>query len=186
MKATGIVRRIDDLGRVVIPKEIRRNLRIREGDPLEIFVDRDGEVILKKYSPIGELGEFAKEYADSLYEATGHIAAISDRDQIIAVSGATKKDFINKPIGVAVEQIMEERKAVVINDTANHPLFRGLAKDDNPFSAFSAQIIAPIIAEGDPIGAVIVAGKDENDKIGDLELKLAQTAASFLAKQMEQ
>lgn len=187
MKATGIVRRIDDLGRVVIPKEIRRNLRIREGDPLEIFVDRDGEVILKKYSPIGELGEFAKEYADSLYEATGHIAAISDRDQIIAVSGTAKKDFINKPIGAAVEQIMEERKAVVINDTANHPLFRGAAKEDNPLLAtFSAQIIAPIIAEGDPIGAVIVAGKDENSKIGDLELKLAQTAASFLAKQMEQ
>lgn len=74
MKATGIVRRIDDLGRVVIPKEIRRTLRIREGDPLEIFVDRDGEVILKKYSPIGELGDFAKEYTDSLAEATGHIA----------------------------------------------------------------------------------------------------------------
>ena len=88
MKATGIVRRIDDLGRIVVPKEIRRTLRIREGDPLEIFTDREGEIILKKYSPIGELGEFAKEYADSLYEATGHIAAISDRDQIIAVAGA--------------------------------------------------------------------------------------------------
>lgn len=187
MKATGIVRRIDDLGRVVIPKEIRRNLRIREGDPLEIFVDRDGEVILKKYSPIGELGEFAKEYADSLSEATGHIAAISDRDQIIAVSGAAKKDFLNKPIGPAVEQIMEERKAVVISETAIHPLFRGAAKEDNPLLAnLYSQIIAPIIAEGDPIGAVIVASKDNSSKMGDLELKLAETAASFLAKQMEQ
>ena len=91
MKATGIVRRIDDLGRVVIPKEIRRTLRIREGDPLEIFVDREGEVILKKYSPIGELGDFAKEYADSLNEAIGHIALISDRDNIIAVSGTEKR-----------------------------------------------------------------------------------------------
>src|SRR5690606_11016659 len=88
MKATGIVRRIDDLGRVVIPKEIRRTLRIREGDPLEIFVDRDGEVILKKYSPIGELGDFAKEYAESLHESTGHITMICDRDTIIAVAGA--------------------------------------------------------------------------------------------------
>ena len=102
MKATGIVRRIDDLGRVVIPKEIRRTLRIREGDPLEIFVDREGEVILKKYSPIGELGDFAKEYADSLYEALGHIACIADRDTIVAVSGAPKKEFLNKPVGVAI------------------------------------------------------------------------------------
>ena len=155
MKATGIVRRIDDLGRVVIPKEIRRTLRIREGDPLEIFVDRDGEVILKKYSPIGELGEFAKEYADSLFEATGHIAAIADRDQIIAIAGASKKDYLNKPIGAAIEQVQ-------------------------------SQIIAPIIAEGDAIGAVIVASKEPNVKMGELELKLAETAASFLAKQMEQ
>lgn len=91
MKATGIVRRIDDLGRVVIPKEIRRTLRIREGDPLEIFVDRDGEVILKKYSPIGELGDFAKEYAESLFEGTNHVTLITDRDNIIAVAGASKK-----------------------------------------------------------------------------------------------
>lgn len=93
MKATGIVRRIDDLGRVVIPKEIRRTLRIREGDPLEIFVDRDGEVILKKYSPIGELGDFAKEYAESLFESTGHITMITDRDTIITVAGGSKKSF---------------------------------------------------------------------------------------------
>ena len=104
MKATGIVRRIDDLGRVVIPKEIRRTLRIREGDPLEIFVDHDGEVILKKYSPIGELGEFAQEYADSLFEATNHIAIITDRDQIIAIAGASKKDFLGKSIGTAAEK----------------------------------------------------------------------------------
>lgn len=92
MKATGIVRRIDDLGRVVIPKEIRRTLRIREGDPLEIFTDRDGEVILKKYSPIGELGDFAKEYADSLHDSINHITCIADRDVIIAVAGAPKKE----------------------------------------------------------------------------------------------
>lgn len=92
MKATGIVRRIDDLGRVVIPKEIRRTMRIREGEPLEIYVDREGEVILKKYSPINELGEFAKEYADSLHEALGHVVCIADRDEIIAVSGGFKKN----------------------------------------------------------------------------------------------
>ena len=187
MKATGIVRRIDDLGRVVIPKEIRRTLRIREGDPLEIFVDREGEVILKKYSPIGELGEFAKEYADSLFEATGHIAAIADRDQIIAISGASKKEYLSKPIGSAVEKIMEERKAVTVSDTGIHPLFRNSVNDGSGIeTTFSSQIIAPIIAEGDPIGAVIVATREPNVKMGELELKLAETAASFLAKQMEQ
>ena len=107
MKATGIVRRIDDLGRVVIPKEIRRTLRIREGDPLEIFVDHDGEVILKKYSPIGELGEFAQEYADSLYEATGYLTLITDRDQVIAVAGGSKKEFLNQSIGAAAESLKE-------------------------------------------------------------------------------
>ena len=92
MKATGVVRRIDDLGRVVIPKEIRRTLRIKEGDPLEIFTDKEGEVILKKYSPIGELSEFAAEYAETLTKTTGHIAYITDKDTVIAVSGASKKE----------------------------------------------------------------------------------------------
>src|SRR6478609_7900547 len=103
MKATGIVRRIDDLGRVVIPKEIRRTLRIREGDPLEIFVDREGEVILKKYSPIGELGDFAQEYADSLHESTGHTTLITDRDTIIAVAGGNRKDWLGRAVTIAVE-----------------------------------------------------------------------------------
>jgi AbrB family transcriptional regulator (stage V sporulation protein T) len=185
LKATGIVRRIDDLGRVVIPKEIRRTLRIREGDPLEIFVDREGEVILKKYSPIGELGDFAKEYADSLYEAIGHIACIADRDTIIAVAGAPKKEFINRPIGSAVEKVMDERRAVLINDPGaneNSAVIEG----DEDVSRFSAEVIAPIIAEGDPIGAVILLSKEEGTQMGDLEMKLAETAAGFLAKQMEQ
>ena len=112
MKATGIVRRIDDLGRVVIPKEIRRTLRIREGDPLEIFVDRDGEVILKKYSPIGELGDFAKNMLNPSRKAPGHITLISDRDNIIAVAGAPKKEYLEKQIGAMLEGCMENRKTV--------------------------------------------------------------------------
>lgn len=185
MKATGIVRRIDDLGRVVIPKEIRRTLRIREGDPLEIFVDHDGEVILKKYSPIGELGEFAQEYADSLFEATGHIAIITDRDQIIAIAGASKKEFLGKSIGMAAEKVMEERKTLSINDISIHAFFRN-ASDNGIEHSFSSQVMAPIIAEGDPIGTVMIAAKESGAKMTDLELKLAETAASFLAKQMEQ
>ena len=185
MKATGIVRRIDDLGRVVVPKEIRRVLRIREGDPLEIYTGNTGEVILKKYSPIGELGEFAQEYADSLFEATGHIAIITDRDQIIAIAGASKKDFLGKSIGLAAEKVMEERKAVSVGETAIHALFRGNT-DNGIEKTFTSQIMAPIIAEGDPIGTVIIATKESGVKMSDLELKLAETAASFLAKQMEQ
>jgi AbrB family transcriptional regulator (stage V sporulation protein T) len=182
VKATGIVRRIDDLGRVVIPKEIRRTLRIREGDPLEIFVDREGEVILKKYSPIGELGDFAKEYADSLYEATGHIACIGDRDVIIAVAGASKKEYLNKALGPAAEQAMEDRKTVL--NSGESVVIKDIDGDEK--GKVNSQVIAPIIAEGDPIGVVILMSKDPNAKMGDLELKLVETAAGFLAKQMEQ
>jgi AbrB family transcriptional regulator, stage V sporulation protein T len=180
MKATGIVRRIDDLGRVVIPKEIRRTLRIREGDPLEIFVDRDGEVILKKYSPIGELGDFAKEYAESLYESMNHIVMISDRDTIIAIAGASKKDYLEKQIGNLVESCMENRKAALETGSVQSELIKDLTE------TYTSSVVAPIVAGGDPIGAVILASKDENVKMGQMEMKMAETAAGFLAKQMEQ
>ncbi|MCL2337061.1 MAG: stage V sporulation protein T [Firmicutes bacterium] len=177
MKATGIVRRIDDLGRVVIPKEIRRTMRIREGEPLEIYVDREGEVILKKYSPINELGEFAKEYADSLYEALGHVVCIADRDEIIAVSGGFKKDLLKKPIGNILEENINNRQAKML-DTEH-----SLTTDER--LQFKNSVISPIIANGDAIGAVIITSNEEA-KMGDLEKKLAETAASFLAKQMEE
>lgn len=186
MKATGIVRRIDDLGRVVIPKEIRRTLRIREGDPLEIFVDREGEVILKKYSPIGELGDFAKEYADSLYESTGHIALIADRDMVIAVAGAPKKEFLDKPIAKVVEKAIEDRKVLLIPKPGDHKYGEASNDDDESQFKFTVQVIAPIIAEGDPIGAVILASREPGVVMGDLEIKVTETAAGFLAKQMEQ
>lgn len=185
MKATGIVRRIDDLGRVVIPKEIRRTLRIREGDPLEIFVDRDGEVILKKFSLIGELGDFAKEYAESLYEATGHMAIICDRDQSIAVAGASKKEFLNKPIGSGVERVMSDRRSLLLNQPGSNSA-AAIRDGDEREAKYTAVVLAPIISEGDPIGAVILATQENNVKFTDMELKLVETAAGFLAKQMEQ
>lgn len=177
MKATGIVRRIDDLGRVVIPKEIRRTLRIREGDPLEIFVDRDGEVILKKYSPISELSDFAQEYAESLAEHSEQLVLISDRDAVIAVSGGSKKEYLNKPIGQYVEQCMNERKTE-LKEEAKVEIIEGGEYQ-------GSYVIAPIIASGDPIGAVIMLAK-EGDKLNIVEKKLAETAAGFLARQMEQ
>jgi AbrB family transcriptional regulator (stage V sporulation protein T) len=187
MKATGIVRRIDDLGRVVIPKEIRRTLRIREGDPLEIFVDREGEVILKKYSPIGELGEFAKEYADSLHETIGHIALITDRDVVIAVAGGNKREFLSKPIGKLVEKCMEDRSTAVFNDLDNvsDENMYIIQNEDREYT-IRAQVVAPIVCQGDPIGAVVIVSKEPSVKLGEMEIKLAETAAGFLAKQMEQ
>src|SRR3954452_3219285 len=129
MKATGIVRRIDDLGRVVIPKEIRRTLRIREGDPLEIFVDRDGEVILKKYSPISELGDFAKEYAEALFDSLGNPILICDRDTYITIAGGSKKDFLNKSISSLIEKTMEGRTSILINQKEEISFVEGLEEE---------------------------------------------------------
>jgi AbrB family transcriptional regulator (stage V sporulation protein T) len=177
VKATGIVRRIDDLGRVVVPKEIRRTLRIREGDPLEIFTDREGSVILKKYSPIADLGEFAQEYADSLYEATRHIVLIADQDEVVAVAGASKKSFYERRITEHVEEVMRNRKPFLSNNANENPPIEDLE--------LSSQVIAPIIVEGDIAGAVIMLSQ-EGKSMGELELKLAETAAGFLAKQLGQ
>ncbi len=185
MKATGIVRRIDDLGRVVIPKEIRRTLRIREGDPLEIFTDREGEVILKKYSPIGELSDFAKEYTESLHQSIGHICCISDKDNIIAVSGAPKKEFLEKSVSSDLEKIMEEKKTVIVNKNEEGKYY-SISADEGDSDRYTSEVIVPIVAEGDPIGAVILLSKDPDTKMGNLEVKVAETAAGFLGKQMEQ
>ena len=180
MKATGIVRRIDDLGRIVVPKEIRRTLRIREGDPLEIFTDREGEIILKKYSPIGELSQFAVQYAESLAQTTGHLVCIADRDHIITASGSGKKDFDGKPISKQLETLIEERGNVVAQKDSSD--FIKVTLDDA--GDFGQQAICTIICEGDAIGAVILADKEE--KMGETERKLAAAAAGFLGRQMEQ
>ena len=180
LKATGIVRRIDDLGRVVIPKEIRRNLRIREGDPLEIFVDRGGEVILKKYSPIGELSDFAQEYADSLAETTGHLALITDREEVVAVAGGPRKDWLNKDVHAVVDKAMTSRQTQVLRGSGESHL-----EVNGPWD-FAAWVVAPIIAEGDPVGAVVLGTREVGATVGEMEQKLAETAAGFLAKQMEQ
>lgn len=139
MKATGIVRRIDDLGRVVIPKEIRRTLRIREGDPLEIFVDRAGEVILKKYSPINELGHFATEYAESLYDSLQHPVVICDRDEVVAISGISKKEYLNKDISSQLGEMIEERNLVFQKDSSTFEIVVGREEEVNSYC------VSPII-----------------------------------------
>ena len=180
MKATGIVRRIDDLGRVVVPKEIRRTLRIREGDPLEIFTDREGEIILKKYSPIGELGQFAGLYAEALAQTSGCLVCITDRDHVIATAGSGRKDFEGKPISKAMETSIEERETFLASK--DEKAFKKITLDDK--EEHLSQAVSTIICEGDAIGSVILSQKDE--KLGDTELKLAMVAAGFLGRQMEQ
>ena len=176
MKATGIVRRIDDLGRVVIPKEIRRTMRIREGDPLEIYTSANGEVIFKKYSPIGELSEFAMQYADAMTGATDKAVLICDRDHCIAASGISKKEVLERRVTQAVEDIMEGRKVMVCKTGGNQAI-EGI--DQN------IAVAAPIIISGDVSGAVVLSS-EKGEAPSDTDIKLATVAASFLGKQMEQ
>lgn len=181
MKATGIVRRIDDLGRVVVPKEIRRTLRIREGDPMEIFTNREGEIILKKYSPIGEIDGFAKQYAESLAQVSGYKIVISDRDQIIAVAGGAKKELLGKNISPQLEKLITDRD----NLTTEGGHHKGIPVVEGEGEPSEGQVIYPIICEGDIIGSVIIMMKDEKQDVSVTEQKLAGVAAAFLGRQME-
>lgn len=181
MKATGIVRRIDDLGRIVIPKEIRRTLRIRESDPLEIFTDREGEIILKKYSPIGEMTTFARQYADSLSQVSGHAALIADRDQFIAVSGGYKQ-YLGKSISKQLEEKIAERETIIA--VKGEKKFIPVIDDGQ--DDYQQEALTPIICEGDVIGAVVLLENDTKARLGEVEHKLIMSAAGFLGRQMEQ
>ncbi|MBO5859125.1 MAG: AbrB/MazE/SpoVT family DNA-binding domain-containing protein [Clostridia bacterium] len=179
MKATGIVRRIDDLGRVVIPKEIRRTMRIREGDPLEIYTDADGEVIFKKYSPIGELSSITTQYADVLFRGTGLPVIVTDRDSVIAVAGMSKKEVLDRRVSRSLENIMENRENFVcVVDGERIKPVEGLEKE--------AAVAFPIIGGGDVSGALVMLMHENGSCPTQTETKLAQIAASFLGKQMEE
>ena len=180
MKATGIVRRIDDLGRVVIPKEIRRTLRIREGDPLEIFTGKEGEIVLKKYSPMADLTAFAQQYVEAVSQSLGLPVAITDRDAVIAVAGMPKKEMLGKELHKDLENAISNRKAIVARK--GEPGYVRITSDG---MEFDGQVIQTIIAEGDAIGAVVVIVRDGDRMIGAIEQKAAVIAASFLGKQME-
>lgn len=178
MKATGIVRRIDDLGRIVIPKEIRRTMRIREGDPLEIYTESNGTVIFKKYSPIGELGEFASQYAESLSKVAGIPSCITDKDNVIAVSGISKKELREKKVSGELERVMASKTVFLANP--GDKTIQIIDENDR----YGAGVVAPIVYDGDSIGSVVFLA-DSADKVGELESKLAETAAGFLGKTME-
>lgn len=183
MKATGIVRKIDDLGRVVIPKEIRRTMRIREGDPLEIYTDREGEVIFKKYSPIGELNSFAAQYAETLYKSCNMSVIISDRDAVIASAGVSKKEYNDKHLSEELEEIIEKRSLYTWHDGAKKlpVIIDG--------TAHFISCAMPIISEGDVVGCVASlcaeSAKPHETLGSDIESKLVLTAAGFLGRQLE-
>lgn len=179
MKATGIVRRIDDLGRVVIPKEIRRTMRIREGDPLEIFTAADGEVIFKKYSPMGELPETAAQLTEVLARATELPVLITDRDRVIAVSGAPKRDLAERRVSEELEQLMTNRESYTASPETV-PLY--------PIVGFEreAALALPIIGGGDISGAIVMLLREDGSMPTSEEKKLLQVAASFLGKQTEE
>lgn len=183
MKATGVVRRIDDLGRVVIPKEIRKVHRIKEGDPLEIFTDKEGEIILKKYSPIGELSEFAGSYAETISKTTGHITCITDKDTVIAVSGGSKKDFLEKGLSKQLEEVIENKEVFKSKD--NDEIAIPITQNEGRERIYNSQVIYPIISDGDVIGSVILLSKEPNQKMGEVEYKVAQSAAGFLGNHLE-
>ncbi len=179
MKATGIVRRIDDLGRVVIPKEIRRTMRIREGDPLEIYTDNDGEVIFKKYSPIGELGDFAGQYAQVLYKSAGLPVVVCDRDHVISVAGVPQKELLERRVSPSLEDLMDGRR------------LHKQEKDNRKLQPVEgvdryAMVAAPIVAAGDVCGSIMFLSGSDGAQISDAEVKLIGVAAAFLGKQMEE
>lgn len=180
MKATGIVRRIDDLGRIVIPKEIRRTLRIREGDPLEIFTEKDGEVIFKKYSPIGEIGSYALEYAETISKFLNCGCAVCDRDNVIAVAGAPKRDLFERRVSAELETLMEQNKTYRKTDSGNEKMPICDASEK-----YQAAVVCPIATMGDVIGAVIMLSSDEKPAPDETEFKVIQAAAGFLSRHME-
>lgn len=178
MKATGVVRRIDDLGRVVIPKEIRRNLRIREGDSLEIYVDNSGDVILKKYSPVEDLSEFSQQYADALYMAIQKDIIICDRDTIVAATANLKKKYVKKKVSEQLEKFMNNRIAKIERDNTE------LEITDDKKENYS-YVVQPILSSGDCVGAVIILANENNKEISDIDITSAKTAASFIGKYLE-
>ena len=179
MKATGIVRRVDDLGRIVIPKEIRRTLKIREGDPLEIYTEKDGGVIFRKYSPMGDLQDFAAQICESIGANTGRIAAVADRDSIIALSGAPKRELMDKPNSPELDKLMEQRK------NYRYKAGEGLIKASEGSDRYHLGVASPILSQGDLMGCVMLLMGEDTTPLQESDQKLVQTVAGFLGKQME-
>ena len=179
MKATGVVRRIDDLGRIVIPKEIRKTLRIKEGTPLEIFTEKEGNIILKKYSPIGELTNFSEQYVKSLFSITNLIALVTDKDSVIAVSGTAKKNLLEASISEELEKIIDKREVVLDSDSKHVSIVKDCEINNN------YKVIVPIISDSELIGSVILVANEKKQKLEEADIEVAKVAANFLGSQLE-
>ncbi len=180
MKATGIVRRIDDLGRIVIPKEIRKTFHIKESDPMEIFINGEGEIILKKYSPMGEMTGFAKQYTESLAQASGHVAIITDRDTVVAVSGGLK-GIQGKRISKDLEACMQGRETVLASKGEKH----FMSPTEEGTEEITDIAVGTILAAGDVIGSVCLADMKGQAEFGDVEKKLVMAATGFIGRHLE-
>jgi AbrB family transcriptional regulator (stage V sporulation protein T) len=180
MRATGIVRRIDDLGRVVVPKEIRRTLRIREGEPLEIYTNKEGGIVLKKYSPVGELGELAGEYVEAVAQVAKCTACVADRDRIVAAAGSHKKDFMGKELHADMILCIRDRKNIVAEK--NSTAFRQITTEMPPVLS---EAVTTIVSDGDAIGAVLLLGFDPARQFGEFEEKMAMCGADFMRRQLD-
>ena len=178
MKATGIVRRIDDLGRIVIPKEIRRVLHIKDSDPIEIFAGREGEIILRKYSPIGELDRFARDLVDCFYDETGKTVCILDREAFVGATGAMKQTLEGKNISAELASCIEGRKAVLFKKSE-----KGIPLTEKGNHVLKEGVVVPIICQGDCLGGVLVIWENvaEEEKL----VTSAKIIATFVARQLE-
>ena len=176
MKSTGVIRRIDDLGRIVIPKEIRKNLRIKEGDNLEVFIDNE-DIILKKYSMMNKINDLSQELTDAIYTFTHHNVFITDTDSVIAGSGKLKKDYINKPISNYIVKSIGRREKLL----EKHIKELSFVNDDIIECSY---ILSTILVNGEAIGMIVIISKEE--KLGEVEMQLASIVSSFMTKYLEQ
>ncbi len=181
MQDTGIVRRIDELGRVVIPKELRKTLRMREGDPLEIYTNKD-ELVLKKYSPIASVNNYAQSVADGLSELTEKTCIITDTDTVIYVTGNKNKEVTGKNISVDVEKTIKERNSVILSKSDSGRIISPVKGDD---MGAENQIIVPIVSGGDCYGTVMLIDREKSQRFSSADVKLVRLGATFLAKQFE-
>lgn len=180
MKATGIIRKIDDLGRVVIPKEIRKTLRIREGDPMEIYVDKTGEIILKRFAPLGDIQDEVVCLADSLAKNTGFSVYITDTQTVIAVNSKSKKGNLNRQITEDLLNILEQRVLYINKGDSEIKI-----TEKDIYNSYLSQAISPIIADGDIIGSIIFFSESTRKNPTDAEIKMLQIATDFLSNQMQ-
>jgi len=175
MKATGIVRRIDDLGRVVIPKEVRRTLRIREGDPMEVYIGDGGEIIFRKYSPVASLNQFAGDYAQSLHKVSGYAVLVCDRGKVIEAVGIPKKNIVGQPVS---QELIESGMG---HNSQGVPLQKTQRFAPVEGQEYQAMVSAPILVDSDVDGFIVMLAKDEDSVAGESEIKLIQTAAVFIS-----